>query len=102
MTKKKQKEPVFEFPKTQLWVVERQDVKPIRKIYIFAEHWYDARQTAAMKLDTRGDFSNLFISAVMANEKSFYEEAEAVYEVRYTGNASSGTREKHIITHKER
>lgn len=91
----------MKLPKKQLWVAERQDQNPRKKVYVFSDRWFDVREAAGMKLNTLGDYSCLFISAVMAPEAvNVFEEDKnlvGVFEVLYTGNASSGTLQKTIV-----
>lgn len=96
MSKKQKKEEVVELPNKQLWIVERRDVEPVRKIYVFSALWFDVRTVGAMKLETRGDYTPLFISAVMA-EVDVFKGVEGVYDVQYSGNASNNTLEKKIV-----
>lgn len=85
-------------PNKQLWIVERRDVDPVKKIYVFADRWFDVRTTGGMKLNTH-EYANLFISAVMAEIDVFKdpENLVGVFDVDYTGNASSGTLERHVL-----
>lgn len=94
--KKKQKAKFIELPRTQLWVVEHRGDKKRRRIYIYADRWFDVRATAAVKLETQGDFSRLFISAVMRSI-DILSKGLPIYEVRYVGNASNNTLEKQVI-----
>lgn len=90
-------------PKKQLWVVEQRDDKNVlvKMMYVFADRWFDVREAGGMELRTGGDYSCLFISAVMAPESVdiFREEKGliGVFEVQYHGNASSGTLSKKIV-----
>jgi hypothetical protein len=91
----------MKLPNKQLWVAERQDRTPRKKVYVFSDRWFDVREAAGMKLNTLGDYSCLFISAVMAPEAvNVFEEDEnlvGVFEVLYTGNGASGTLQKNIV-----
>lgn len=93
-TKKKVK--FIELPKSQLWVVEHRGEKKKRRIYIYADLWFDVRATTATKLETQGDFSQLFISAVMRSI-DIMSKGLPIYEIRYTGSASSNTLERQVI-----
>lgn len=78
----------------QLWTVELQS-EPKRKIYMFAERWFDVREASATIFNTQGSFTNLFISAVM-DEAHKLKNAEGIFEVIYTGFAANGTLQKHV------
>ena len=102
-TKKKKIEPTQEpsLLHKQLWIVERKDLvgdeKTPRKIYVYADRWYDVREAGSMKLEVRGDYDKLFISTVMAKINVFADPKVLVYDVQYTGNASNNTLEKKVV-----
>jgi hypothetical protein len=70
----------------QLWVAERTDDPPEkkRKIYVYADRWFDVRAFAGMQLEVLGDYNLLFISAVMGDVE-FGE--TPIWEIEWSGSA---------------
>ncbi len=67
----------------QLWVVERTDDRT-KRVYVYADRWFDVRECGGIKLDVRGDYNLLFISAVMGEVKF---RKTPVFHVQYSGYA---------------
>ena len=73
----------------QLWTVENRSTN--KRIYIRCHRWFDVREIGSQLLQTGGDFSVLFISAVMDPKfNPFRKNKKAeVYEVYFEGSAAS-------------
>lgn len=61
--------------------MERTDDKT-KKIYVYADRWYDVRECGGLKLETLGNYGLLFISAVMAKVNT---RGASVFQVQYKG-----------------
>lgn len=71
----------------QLWTVENRETN--KRIYIRCHRWFDVREVGSQLLQTGGDFSKLFISAVMDPEFDPFGMDCAIYEVKFEGSAAS-------------